>query len=209
MAASTLLHNNLILMCKFSKRFSRGYKLHCAPITQDTKLAISRRQTWYRAPSCINWFRLHSRYSLSNCWMTPFHGDEDCETPRFPHNGVTRVLEMHSSSSVTMTAEMMRLRVAMLMSESSFVFSAMFSLLLSNAGSAQVQTDLNFHDSWQFRGKCVRHVKLSNFNWLPPPSTFLKWENGWGCIFGEIKRSKLHQLKTSVIRIFFSFDTTT
>ena len=72
-----------------------------------------------------------------------------------------------------------------------------------------VQTDLNFHDSRQFRGKCARHVKLSNFNWLPPPSTFLKWENGWGCIFGEIKRSKLHQLKTSVIRIFFSFDTTT
>ena len=144
MAASTLLHNNLILMCKFSKRFSRGYKLHCAPITQDIKLAISRRQTWYRAPSCINWFRLHSRYSLSNCWMIPFHGDEDCETPHFPHNGVTRVLEMHSSSSVTMTAEMMRLHVTILRSESSFVFSAMIILLLSNAGSVQ------FRQIWIF-----------------------------------------------------------
>ena len=73
--------------------------------------------------------------------MTPFHGDEDCETPRFPHNGVTRVLEMHSSSSVTMTAEMMRLRVAMLMSESSFVFSAMFILLLSNAAQGVFSSD--------------------------------------------------------------------
>ena len=73
--------------------------------------------------------------------MTPFHGDEDCETPRFPHNGVTRVLEMHSSSSVTMAAEMMRLRVAMLRSESSFVFSAMFILLLSNAAQGVFSSD--------------------------------------------------------------------
>ena len=73
--------------------------------------------------------------------MTPFHGDEDCETPSFPHNGVTRVLEMHSSSSVTMTAEMMRLRVAMLRSESSFVFSAMFILLLSNAAQGVFSSD--------------------------------------------------------------------